>query len=56
MNLKSQSNPDASQHLHLNRKQVSAWFKKNKGKEVSPIERPLETEKNIEERKKWIAK
>ena len=42
--------------IHLSAFQVYRWFKNNGGKELSPIEKPLDTPELIKQRLKWIQK
>ena len=56
MNEKSAIPTEVRPTLALSRRQVNDWFVTNNGKEFSPFEKPLDTQKHCEERKAWVVK
>ena len=56
MNEKSKCKNDPRPGLNLHKLQVYRWFKARRGKEVSTIEKPLDTPKHSTERRGWVYK
>ena len=56
MNKKSLVQSDPRPTLNLHRIQVFRWFHDRLGKELSPIEKPLDTPTHIEKRINWVRK
>ena len=42
--------------IHLSRKQLNRWFLSKNGKQLSPLEKPLDTPKHCKARKQWALK
>ena len=54
MNLSSCVPSETRMSISLSRRQVNVWFNDNKGKQISPIEKPLDTPQHCALRIDWV--
>ena len=54
MNLSSAVKSERRMSISLSRRQVNVWFNNNKGKQISPMEKPLDTTKHCALRIDWV--
>ena len=54
MNLASRKDSEVRDHVELNRNQIEVWFKKQHGKLISPVEKPLDTPEHCLKRIDWV--
>ena len=54
MNLTSMIQSEKRQAISISRIQLNEWFNKNKGKQLSPLEKPLDTPKHCADRIEWV--
>ena len=54
MNQRSQIVSEIRDSLNINRRQLNNWFNSNGGKEISPIEKPLDTPLHKVKRLEWV--
>ena len=54
MNKRSLVDMDARDAVNLTRYQVNNWFNDNGGKEISPVEKPLDTSEHKKMRLDWV--
>ena len=56
MHLSSTSSIDPRPPVIISRRQLNKWFRNNKGKEITPTEKPLDTTMHQSQRYEWVVR